>query len=379
MPPKNFRKKVSARAKVATGKFVKHLAEHIVDDVIGVDDRKEIESIGTHILREFEGKPDLDRERPAKRRKQYRHSHQLRPYKGASKFVSELDQALEFRRKNPVPIIPLSFKGNPAASNTWGGFYTGPSYMKSSKSKKGRGKGKRKYSQKARYTASPRFAPELNYHDTHLALRAVVKSATWTGCVIPPATTLCLNAMVQGSSSSTRVGKRISQKGISVRGALHVTGDASLTGISVPTYVCVAMVLDCNNNHAPTAGPVYPLTGGATGPEIFSSGTNALLGPSAFRSLDTGKRFKMLKRIYIKVTPQTNPQGVAGDLMISEWIQPFSFYVDLGGLITNFNEAGTGLITDIADCALNMWANTSTTANGWSVNVTYNTRLRFTS
>jgi len=165
-----------------------------------------------------------------------------------------------------------------------------------------------------------------------------------------PSTYLCLNAPAQGDDASSRDGKKIVVKNISVKGMVT----SPVAGYSgEPVRVFVAMVLDTQSNGAQLdSEAVFKNTGGI-----------AATAPMPLRNLLYAKRFRVLKS---QVFDLTSPAANIGQQRSFEWFVPMDLPI-------NFTGGTDGIVGNIVDNSIHMIAYASRTGTG----LEYNARCRF--
>jgi len=162
---------------------------------------------------------------------------------------------------------------------------------------------------------------ELKYFDvqltglTNVSATATVSSSDVTGAM--------LVGLAQGTGESQRLGRQITVKSIQFSGTVTFNPGASanpITGL-VKMYV----VMDTQANGA------YPTLG-----DIFNNNAYALMRPE----MDNSQRFRILRKIEVRVDPQAGVSGAYSDA-----VRPFNFYKKCN--IQVDYSSTTGAITEI--------------------------------
>lgn len=216
------------------------------------------------------------------------------------------------------------------------------------------GQGARKIARGPTYS---RRAGEWKNLDTSLAPASIPHNASWNGCELDPATSLCLNACTQGATPNSRDGREIVAKSISVEGIIqqpHTTGAANL----IARYVMVALVLDTR-------------TGGSqlNSEDVYSNPSGDFAGAIApLRKLEEGDRYRILgvKRV------QLVPQAVDTNQCYNKAYFRFYRKLDMPFVF----KANAGDVGDCADKSLHIIA-VCDNQSGAAPNLCYNARFRW--
>lgn len=217
---------------------------------------------------------------------------------------------------------------------------------------------------------------ELKYID-HLSHFSLLEN-TWT--LISPAeegaaSPGCCNGVPQGSTASERIGNRITQKNLSIRG--RVTWNYKAIGAVVPTDIRVytspvriVVVLDTQANSAqPTFDEVFQTISPSDVVAPYDTlKWNDLAGPN----IEHTKRFRTLKTEMVcprhdAMFSQPLESGGAGAEDYMVYVQNFEMFIDLKGLVTTFGTGVQGVIGNLLDNAIHVFAiAVAPTANGFA-------------
>lgn len=214
----------------------------------------------------------------------------------------------------------------------------------------------------------PYHRPEVNSHDTEVKAKALVANANWSSTSCEPATTLCLNAMAVGTSTKERIGRHIFMKTLMIRGVIDIGAQPINTAVNTnDTLCCIMVILDSNHNATGAA---------ALGGEIFEACTTALMAPYTYKKLDSGNRFKILAKTFVKVKPDIIWEATEGKQRIKGTTVPFQFYINLRDLKVTFDDDAGSTIASIADYTINVYANCDYIT--LAPTISFMSRLRFT-
>jgi len=215
----------------------------------------------------------------------------------------------------------------------------------------------------------PQAGIETKFYDTTLNLSNLVApaaSATWAGLEQNPATTLCLNAMQQGTGASNREGRKITMQSIQIEGAISCAVQADQTAADIMPVVKVWIVLDKQTNGGTASG--------LDSENVYTNpSTGVIGGVSPLRNMLYTKRYKVLKELEV---PMTNlvPVYDGTNVEQSGAHNAFSCFIDLKGRgVEYLGNAGT--VADIVDNGLFVLATASSVT--YAPAITYNARLRF--
>lgn len=210
---------------------------------------------------------------------------------------------------------------------------------------------------------------EVKFYDQAANNQSPSNSATMNTGEIDPATD-SLNCPPVGNDQSSRIGRKINMKNLTVKGIIKWNSSASdTTPIFIPP-VLIAIVLDTQNNSATSLSSqnVFTNPGGSTS-----------LCCNPLRNLEYTSRYKVLwKKVFHGQMPSTAVAG-APNLYPHSGIQtPFSIFVNLKNMPVQFN-AESENSGDITDNCLHIVAFSDHGANAGEVDVDidYVSRLRF--
>lgn len=209
---------------------------------------------------------------------------------------------------------------------------------------------------------------ETKFFDSYLTTTTLpVDNTTMASAEFDPVTLLCLNAVPQGDTMSSRDGSKIAMKSIQVTGAIELPAQTNQTVTDSIPYVFIALVLDTQTNLAQlNSEDVFtnPSNSGATG-----------LSGRPLRNMSYTERFKVLKKKILRIPmPTVTYDGT--NIEQTGISIPFDFFVKLGGLQTKYqNGTTTGYVGTIVDNSLHLIAYSSNQAG--ITNLAYNARLRY--
>ncbi len=209
---------------------------------------------------------------------------------------------------------------------------------------------------------------ELKFHDTKSNVN-LVKSSTATGLEVDPATTLCLNAMVQGTGPTERIGRRIWMKSIQIEGHVAFPGQTLQTAPNIDHVCTIWIVLDTQTNKAQ-----------AQSEQVFTNvAALTTMTPYLYRNMENTDRFRILKKKTIRMRTDVTSEGAIADppkYAHSGQRVPFKMFIYLKKLTTLFDPASTlGTISQVMDNSLHVMAGVSDT--GGVPIIDYQARLRF--
>jgi len=209
---------------------------------------------------------------------------------------------------------------------------------------------------------------EVKGLDTLLSLNPIINTTGTNGSIF------VLNLVPPGSASFNRVGRKIYNKSLRLKGSfLFVTAPTATTSDQLGSYIRMVVVWD----KQPSSGsiPTFDSIFGVTAQDGTESTT--LLSPLKYDNMD---RFKILK----DCTYVSNPDVVigGGTTNQNERIVTFDEYLKLGGRETVFSgQSATQTIADISSGGLYVIfrANGNTALTNFNaVNADSIARLRYT-
>ncbi len=206
---------------------------------------------------------------------------------------------------------------------------------------------------------------ELKFHDSSRVDAAPGTGTGMAGGEIDPTTLNCLNSMVQGNGQSERLGRKIRMRSINVKGRIHIP---SSQGDSVPSgvhQVMLALVLDKQTNAVQLNSE-----------DVFvNPATNGGALATVFRNLEHSDRFRVLAVRKVVLHPDITSEDGGGGLSFAQAgsSKLFNIRVNLRNMQVLYTGTA-GTIANIQDNSLHVLA----FSNGGSPNITYNSRLRYT-
>lgn len=136
---------------------------------------------------------------------------------------------------------------------------------------------------------------ELKFLDLTLAPTAIASNGDLTGGEYDPATTLCLNAMIQGTTESARIGRFISMKSMTVKGRVVFPGLENMGAPPIAAHVVCYLILDTQANEA-----------GMKSEDVFvNKGATTTMTGRIFRNLEHTDRYQVLDSFKAKLTPMS--------------------------------------------------------------------------
>lgn len=181
-----------------------------------------------------------------------------------------------------------------------------------------------------------------------------------------PLTLLCINATAQGSGESERDGRRQFTKSVHVAGTIQWTAQDTTT-IGLSPFVVILLVLDRQTNGTQLSTE-----------DVLVHPANSDHDAMAFNNLEHGHRFKVLRRIVVKMPASSSFwDGDSGHRQGHD--QPFKLnYYWKKPLQTTYT-AATAAIGSIVDNSIHVIAIQGQNAGGSLGVMRYMSRCRFTS
>lgn len=205
---------------------------------------------------------------------------------------------------------------------------------------------------------------ESKFFDSAVSATAINAATDAAGLEMDPATLLCLNAVPQGDTASSRDGFKIAMKSLQIDGVIDIPKQATGGGDN-PTIIDVFVVLDTQTNAAQLNSE-----------DVYTNNIGSFIGSACMkRNMSYTERFKVLKHKQITITPP--PISYTGAAVLQSGVQrPFSAFIKLGGLQTKY-QAGTttGYVGTIVDNSLHLIA--VITAGDLAATMNYSARLRY--
>lgn len=210
---------------------------------------------------------------------------------------------------------------------------------------------------------------EVKFYDQAATNQAPSNSATMTTGDIDPATD-SLNCPPVGNNQSSRIGRKINMKSLTVKGIIkwrsHTTDQ---TPVFIPP-VMIAIVLDTQNNSST----------GLTTQNVFTNpGSSTSLCCNPLRNLEYTNRYRVLwKKVFQRTMPSAVQSGTPDTFPHSGIQVPFNIYLNLKDMPVLFN-AESEDSTDIVDNCLHIvsFADNGTASGEVDVDIDYISRLRF--
>lgn len=210
---------------------------------------------------------------------------------------------------------------------------------------------------------------EVKGLDTVLTLTPVISTTNTNGSIF------VLNLVAPGSASYNRIGRKIYNKSVRVRGSMYMQYALQATTSDLEANFC-RMVLVWDKQPSSGSIPTFDTIFGITAQDGTES--SSVLAPLRYDNMD---RFKVLKDCVVEFHPQATPP-LGGSINLVTKIAPFDEYVKLGGRETVYSgQSATQTIADISSGALylvyRVYNNTATTCQ---VGIESNSfaRLRYT-
>lgn len=209
------------------------------------------------------------------------------------------------------------------------------------------------------------LAEEGKFFDTFF-VGATGASSDMTGAEMDPSTVLCLNAMPQGDTASTREGNKTVVTGVSIRGTVQVSNEEAGTAPGDESNAVVYLVQDTQTTGGSAASGTQ-----LNSEDVFTNPGSGSSTPAinALRNMTKNPgRYKVLAKADINVKPMITQLG-ANDYSAGRAQQRFEIYWK--GMIPVKHQANNGTIADIADNSLHV------IGFGNSLVVNYNSRVYF--
>lgn len=206
---------------------------------------------------------------------------------------------------------------------------------------------------------------ELKFFDTSLVNSTVSNAFALTDGEQDPVGLLCLNCPTQGTGASERLGRFIKMKSLQIRFHFHLEPTEAGTAPLGDVSVFVALVLDKQTNNAQLDSEDVYTNGGAS-PKLTAQ---------PLRDMQHTDRFRVLKstQFIMRRSTANMAQGAVDLFAQGAVVKNLDWFVNLKGLKTQFTSTG-GSVAQIQDNSLHVlaWTNLD------SVNISYNSRMRFT-
>jgi len=230
---------------------------------------------------------------------------------------------------------------------------------------------------------APHAAPRVELKDAeHSNLSfAVTSSGTWSsvsGHNLTP-DNASIFGVNQGSARTTRTGRRIWVKHLSLRLGIRLIPDYVAAGTVTaardgmePTAVCILLCIDTqNNSSAVTPSPQAVLE---------TAGTDALLMPVCLRELLESRRYRILRRYVVKfpANVSTVHNGTNYDMFLPGGIAFISDDINMRNLSVEYNDGTTAAQNTIVTNHCFLLANhTNSGSRTPGVAISYFSRIRF--
>ena len=204
---------------------------------------------------------------------------------------------------------------------------------------------------------------ETKFLDRFLVNSSITAAADMTGLELDPATFTCLNSMVQGDTSNTREGRKITCLSLNIKGIVHVNRKIDQTVLTEATNVFVAVVQNQQTNNAATNSE-----------DVFSNpGADSRTCTMPFLNLLQTSKFRVLAtRSFVMPAVEAVWDGTNVELGGTE--ATFDIFVDLKSMPVLMS-ANTGNNSDIVDNSLHLIGCVSNTTS--TPLISYHSRLRF--
>lgn len=200
------------------------------------------------------------------------------------------------------------------------------------------------------------------------SVNAQALATAWTSGELDPATTLCLNAVTQGTGQSQRDGMVQTINAVHIKGFLQAAATESITTPPSDMIVRLALVVDSQTNAAQLAAE-----------NVFDPAANNDI--DSFRNLEYTHRFKVLKDKMIRIPVASAAQNEgAANLFASGAVRiPFKFnYVFKRPLKVRYStSADPATIAEIVDNSIHL-VGVYSSAYSEAPSISYDSRVRFT-
>lgn len=209
------------------------------------------------------------------------------------------------------------------------------------------------------------LAEESKFFDTSFA-GVLTASTDNTGLELDPATVLCLNAMAQGDTASTREGNKTVVTGVNIRGLAYIANAEAQAGLQGAVNAKLYLVQDTQTTGGSSASGTQ-----LNSEDVFSNQEATVRGCfNSFRNQTKNPgRYRVLASQTVKVWPRIT-QNTTDDYSNSTDSVPFEFYWK--GMIPVKHQANNGTIADIADNSLHVIGLASGTTS-----INYTSRVYF--
>ena len=204
---------------------------------------------------------------------------------------------------------------------------------------------------------------ETKFLDRFVVGASVTAAVDMAGLEQDPATLLCLNSMVQGDTSITREGRKVTCLTLNVKGIVYQAANVDRTFLPEDTNIFLAVVKDEQTNGAQ-----------AQSEDVFSNpGADSRTCTVPFLNLFQTSRYRVLATRSF-VMPQTSAAWDGTNITGSGVQVAFDMFIDLKSMPVLYS-GNTGNIGDIVDNSLHMIACASSTS-GLPL-ISYHARMRF--
>lgn len=204
---------------------------------------------------------------------------------------------------------------------------------------------------------------ETKYLDTGRLNHNITASVT--GMLVDPLTSICLNAVPPGNGASERIGRQISMLHLSLR--MTAFGRQKfppfLTAQVRSQLVRVMIILDKQTNSALTS---------ADDIMVAFPGVTAV---TAMKKMENSERFQILYDQTHKIDPPVGAQG-ATNWNLVEGITLFNIEIPLKGIVVNYNKTGD-TYESISDNSLHVAAINSLDDANNGTRISYTARLLY--
>lgn len=205
---------------------------------------------------------------------------------------------------------------------------------------------------------------EVKFHDTEVNARAVPSGIPLqNGYLVNPTPADCLNGIDEGTTQTTRVGRRITATKLSIKGRIDLLPDVSGTAPLQPVLVRLMVFCDKQTNKAV---PVTSL--------ILEGVTATAMAIHGFRNLTTTKRFQIISDQTYVFTPQAASNNDVNVFETAGSTKQFKLNISLNRVL--YYDSVGSTIGNVTIGSYHVLCFTNA-ANG-KVTISYLSRMRYT-
>lgn len=215
---------------------------------------------------------------------------------------------------------------------------------------------------------------ELLFLDNAVNYTQVANTAALATGEYDPATVLCLNAMIAGTGPSTRLGRTIHMKSITIAFQFDLAKITQSADVEGDVTVYVALVLDKQTNAAQLSSE-----------DVFTNpGIGFSTAVQPFPNMENTDRFRVLKRRNFKMARAgvgmmgNVPSTDADEYSYGRVTKDFTWHVNLRNMKVLYDDTTGGTIANIRDKSLHVVCFCDVSGSGLAPKISYTSRLRYT-